>query len=166
MIKITRSNHLHGEQNSTHKHCMRQQNLFSNWQSTVCGNIQQYSLISFCTWFHNKLHLIPPATKLEQGYIFTGVCNSVQRGSGVYASVHAGILHPPSQDQAGTSPPPPEQSILWDTVNERAVSILLECNLVINILYFEHRITLRGLSLILSLFIQHVKFIFDFYWQN
>ena len=36
--------------------------------------------------------------------------------------------HPPP-DQAGTSPP--EQSILGDTVNERAVCILLECNLVI-----------------------------------
>ena len=90
MIKITRFNHLHGEQNSIHKHCVRQQNLFSNWQSTVCGNIQQYSLISVCTWFHK----------------------------------------------------------------------------FINIVYFEHRINLRGLSLILSLFIQHMKFIFDFYGQN
>ena len=35
-----------------------------------------------------------------------------------------------SLDQAGTCPPPPEQSILGDTVNERAVCILLECNLV------------------------------------
>ena len=33
--------------------------------------------------------------------------------------------HPPGAD-------PPEQSMLGDTVNERAVRILLECNLVVN----------------------------------
>ena len=38
-----------------------------------------------------------------------------------------GRHHPP--------PPPPEQSILGDTVNERAVCILLECNLVSYSLY-------------------------------
>ena len=79
--------------------------------------------------------LLPPATKLGQGNIFTGICDSVHRGGS--ASVHAGI---PPQDQAGTSqdqaPPPqhqahpPEQSILGDMVNEWAVCILLECNLV------------------------------------
>ena len=37
---------------------------------------------------------------------------------------------PPLRDQAGTAPSPPEMSILGDTVNERAVCILLECNLV------------------------------------
>ena len=37
---------------------------------------------------------------------------------------------PPPRDQAGTAPSPPEMSILGDTVNERAVCILLECNLV------------------------------------
>ena len=33
--------------------------------------------------------ILPPATKLGQGYIFTGVCDSVHRG--VSASVYAGI---------------------------------------------------------------------------
>ena len=33
--------------------------------------------------------LLPPATTLGQGYVFTGVCDSVHRG--VSASVHAGI---------------------------------------------------------------------------
>ena len=33
--------------------------------------------------------------------------------------------------------PPPEQSILGDTVNERAVCILLECNLVEECGYFS-----------------------------
>ena len=36
--------------------------------------------------------------------------------------------HPPGVD---THPPPPERSMLGDTVNERAVRILLECNLVL-----------------------------------
>ena len=36
---------------------------------------------------------LPPATKLGQGYVFTGVCHSVNRGS---ASVHAGIPPPPT----------------------------------------------------------------------
>ena len=40
------------------------------------------------------LYLLPPATKLGQGYVFTGACDSVHRG--VSASVHAGI--PPGAD--------------------------------------------------------------------
>ena len=72
-------------------------------------------------------NLLPSATKLGQGYVFTGICHSVNRGGGS-ASVHAGI-HP--LDQA---PPweqtPPAQSMLGDTVNVQAVRTLLECNLV------------------------------------
>ena len=41
-----------------------------------------------------------PATKLGQGYIFKGVCDSVHKGES--ASVHAGILHRPGQ-----TPPTP-----------------------------------------------------------
>ena len=33
------------------------------------------------------VHFLPPATKLGQGYIFTGVCDSVHRG-GWYPSMH------------------------------------------------------------------------------
>ena len=40
--------------------------------------------------------LLPPATKLGQGYIFTGVCDSVHGGGGS-ASVHAGIPSPRHQ---------------------------------------------------------------------
>ena len=51
------------------------------------------------------------------------------------ASVHAGIPSPPGpgapQDQA--PPTPRAQSMLGDTVNARAVRILLECNFVSNL---------------------------------
>ena len=45
---------------------------------------------------------LPAATKLGQGNVFTGVCDSVHRGR-VSASVHAGMLAPP--DQAHHHPP-------------------------------------------------------------
>ena len=84
--------------------------------------------------------LLPPATKLGQDYVFTRVCDSVHR-EGVSASVHAGIpppwnRHPPDQAPPGSRPPTPipsEQSMLGDTVNERAVRILLECILVLTL---------------------------------
>ena len=57
---------------------------------------------------------LPPATKLWQGNVFTGVCDSVhRRGS---ASVHAGIppppranRHPPRADPPKSRPPPPAE---------------------------------------------------------
>ena len=74
--------------------------------------------------------LLPLATKLGQGYVFAGVCDSVHGGS---ASVHAGMLGYPPPQSRHTPPPPeqapsPAQSMLGDTVNARAVRILLECN--------------------------------------
>ena len=45
---------------------------------------------------------LPAATKLGQGNVFTGVCDSVHRGES--ASVHAGMPTPPSP---GTRDPPP-----------------------------------------------------------
>ena len=52
--------------------------------------------------------LLPPATKLGQGYLFTGVCDFVNRG--VSASVHAGIppgsRHPLGADPAVADTPP------------------------------------------------------------
>ena len=108
----------------------------------------------------SHLLLLPPATKLGQGYVFTRVCDSVHRG--VSAPVHAGIhtlmgrytprvdtlrtrgrhppgrshpsgRHPPGQTPPRQTPPgqtPPLRSACWDTVNKQAVCILLECNLV------------------------------------
>ena len=51
--------------------------------------------------FPIRYSFLPPATKLEQGYVFTRVCDTVHRG-GVSASVHAGI-YPLGAD----TPPPP-----------------------------------------------------------
>ena len=126
-------------------------------------------------------YLLPPAMKLGQGYVFTGICDSVNRGGrlpqcmlgytpsrsrhhppseqtapGADTPLGADIpsprsRHPPGADTppeqtppgADTSPwstpprstPPPQadtppQSMLEDTVNVRAVRILLECSLV------------------------------------
>ena len=47
----------------------------------------------------NSFSLLPPATKLGQGYVFTGVCHSVNRGGG---STWPGT--PPPRDQV--HPPP------------------------------------------------------------
>ena len=80
--------------------------------------------------------LLPPATKLGQGYIFTGVCHSVNRG--VCGADTPGADTPwsrhPLREQTSPpeqTPPPQEQSMLRDTVNTRVVRILLECNLVL-----------------------------------
>ena len=78
---------------------------------------------------------------LVQDNIFTPVCHSVHRGGvpqcmlGYHppprpatppgADIPPGTRHPPWSRHT-----PQEQSMLGDTVNERAVRILLECNLV------------------------------------
>ena len=110
-------------------------------------------------------YLLPPATKLGQGYVFTGVCHSVN-GGGEFLTRYTppgpgtppwtrytpqtrytppgpgtppwGQVHPPGARYTlppGTRYTPrtrytPPQSMLGDTVNARAVHILLECNLV------------------------------------
>ena len=93
-------------------------------------------------FFINELrrifHLLPPATKLGHGYIFKRVCDSIHRGRGLlhcmlgYTTTTPPSRNRPPRDQA--PPPradtPPVQCMLGDTGNKRAVSILLECNLV------------------------------------
>ena len=115
------------------------------------------------------LLLLPSATKLGQGYDFTGVYDSIHRGRGCLPQCMLGY-HTPSQTPPaadtpreqthsrhplrsrhtpreqtqpleqtppradpprGQTPPPLAQSIHGDTVNARAVRILLECNLVV-----------------------------------
>ena len=118
-------------------------------------------------WWSAELCLLPAATKLGQGNIFTSVCQEFCPQGGGSASVHAGIpppqeqtpppeqtplreqtpptgiRHPqgadtPPQGQAPWSrPPPPPESRLRHTVNERPVRILLECILVFLLWYFQ-----------------------------
>ena len=45
--------------------------------------------------------LLPPATKLGQGYVFTGVCHSVNRG---------GVPDQVNPPRPGTPQPPPDQA--------------------------------------------------------
>ena len=72
---------------------------------------------------------------LGQGNIFSSVCQGFCTwGGGVCLSACWDTTPRP-----GRHPPSPEQSMLGDTVNERAVCILLECNLVI--CYFCFKVT-------------------------
>ena len=104
---------------------------------------------------------LPAATKLGQGNVFTGVCDSVHRG--VCLSTCWDTTLPPEQTPLEQTPPradthhpkqthhpleqtppwsrhtppgadtlPPAGSRLWHTVNEWPVRILLECILVMN----------------------------------
>ena len=94
------------------------------------------------------LLLLPPATKLGQGYVFTRVCDSVHRGGLPqcilgYSPPRPEAGNPPPRTrppgpEAGTpgpdthpgTSPPPAQCMLGDNGNKRAVHILLECNLL------------------------------------
>ena len=77
----------------------------------------------------DSMAFIPPATKLGQGYIFTGVCDSVHRG-GIPAYTEA--------DPTRTRPP--KIISFCHTVNARVVRILLECILVILYLHFQIKV--------------------------
>ena len=80
-----------------------------------------------------KVYLLPPATKLGQGYIFTGVCDSVHRGAGCMVpegmpGLGGAWSRGGSRSRGpGGDTPPPGQLLL------RAYRILLECILVINV---------------------------------
>ena len=83
----------------------------------------------------NGTLFLPAATKLGQGNVFTGVCDSVNRGGGVSPRSR----HPPGADTPEQTHPPeqtppwsrhPPGSRLQHTVYERPVRILLECILV------------------------------------
>ena len=70
-------------------------------------------------------NLLPPATKLGQGYFFTGVCDSVYGGEYLGRYAPRDQVQPP---RPGT--PSQRQCMPGDTGNKRAVRILLECILV------------------------------------
>ena len=81
-------------------------------------------------------HHYPPATKLGQGYIFTGVCHSVNGGMSALGgcvpalggTCSGGVSAPGGSvcSREGLVETPPGRPLLW------AVRIILECILVDN----------------------------------
>ena len=95
-------------------------------------------------YFAHLSWFLPPANEVCEGYVFTPVCQSfcsggVGSGSREFCiggglhpgqgSASRGGLHPGGLHPGGLDRPHPHR-ILRDTVNERAVCILLECILV------------------------------------
>ena len=74
---------------------------------------------------YRRLDYYRPQTKLREGYVFTGVCDSVH-GGGVRGCRGGG------RAWLGGA-----HRIRRDTVNERAVRILLECILVLGFVCAE-----------------------------
>ena len=108
-------------------------------QSRLKANLHRAKAETSAKNCFNVCPLLPPATKLGQGYVFTGVCHSVNRGVCLSAcwdtTIPPGPGTPP-QDQAPPRRPPKEetplvQSMLGDMVNGLAVCILLEYNLIL-----------------------------------
>ena len=93
-----------------------------------------------CKIIHKRL--LPKANVACEGYVFTCVCHSVHRGVCpivCWDTTPPGKADPPSPTGRADPPSPlwqgrplPTQCMLGDTVNKRAVCILLECNLVEN----------------------------------
>ena len=69
---------------------------------------QLHELFSLCyheKWVRNPL--LPPATKLRQGNVFTRVCDSVhRRGEGVFVRETLLDRDPPNRDPSWTENPP------------------------------------------------------------
>ena len=103
-------------------------------------------------WYSDFVQIFTARKRsLGQGNVFRSMCQEFCRQWGGlpqcmlgYPPLGAGTpqsRHPP-RDEAplplgpgappGPGSPPPQQSMLGDLVNERAVRILLECNLVLN----------------------------------
>ena len=55
-------------------------------------------------WYFTTAVSLPPATKLGQGYVFTGICDSVNRG-GTPHTPPPGSRHPPEQIPREQTPP-------------------------------------------------------------
>ena len=75
------------------------------------------------------MFLLPPATKLRQGYVFTGVYDSVHRACTPPGHTRPWYVCPPrhARPMPPALCPPPCRRM----VNARAIRILLECNLVV-----------------------------------
>ena len=95
-------------------------NLLTNFKSSEIYEILLGFVLNFLYTIYRYIpfpQFLPPARKLGQGNVFTGIC--LNRG-GLPQYM---LGYPPEQN-------PWEQSMLGDMVNEWAVCILLECNLV------------------------------------
>ena len=82
----------------------------TQWRNRRSHNTWFHGDTAMCPAVHGVLSLIPAATKLGQGNVFTGVCDSVNRG--VSASVHAGI-HPPGSRHPLEQTPPSRHRPTW-----------------------------------------------------
>ena len=123
------------------------------------GHISKSLFTILHNWLSIEVHhctkpyetLLPAATKLGQGNVFTSVCDSVHRG-GCLSQCMLGCQPPPDQRPPWTRqapprpgrPPPrpgrhPPGSRRQHTVNERPVRILLECILVLKVAHSKHR---------------------------
>ena len=84
-------------------------------------------VILFLHFCKKKRQLLPPATKLGQGYIFTGVCDSAHGGGGGWVPGPGGGPAPGGVFLQVVPGGDPLGRLLL-----RAVRILLECILVLN----------------------------------
>ena len=123
------------------KRSLGQGNVFTSVCHSVHGGTDPPGYYAIRWTSGRYASLLPPANVVCEGYVFTRVCHSFcsQGGGGEYLTrcnppwpgTPPGTRYTP-QDQVH----PPEQSMLGDTVNVRAVRILLECNLVLLIFFF------------------------------
>ena len=95
-----------------------------------------------------RLQYLPPAKKLGQGYLFTGMCDSVHRG--VSASVHAGITAPLEH-----IPLLPDQVPPWDQVHPPGTRYTPQyfCSFFLTSLFFAF----------FAFFLQFFPFFFSFF---
>ena len=61
-----------------------------------------------------QFYFLPPATKLGQGYIFTGVCDSVHRGGSTWAGTPPRDQVPPRPGTPPRSRYTPTSSACWE----------------------------------------------------
>ena len=99
----------------------------------------------YCLTFYIILTFLPPATKWQQGNVFTPVCHSVHRGALCQGETDTPYTETPGQRPPGERPPdrdslhrdPPRQRPSKQRPppysNQLVVRILLECILILKI---------------------------------
>ena len=97
----------------------------------------QIKILMRCHLIRNQNeHLTARKRSLGQGNVFKPVCHSVHMGCSLLSMHHRshdqGGLHLGRSASRGVGRPPEVHGILQDTVNKRAVRILLECILVLH----------------------------------